>query len=66
MRKGGSAVYVVAEGDSLWTIARELLGADASAAEIARTANRLWLLNADRIATGSPDLILAAQRLALP
>jgi LysM repeat protein len=49
--------YTVRPGDSLWSIARRLLGADASAGRIAREVNRLWQLNEDRIATGSPSLI---------
>jgi outer membrane biosynthesis protein TonB len=49
--------YTVRSGDSLWSIARRLLGADASAGQIAREVNRLWQLNEDRIATGNPSLI---------
>jgi nucleoid-associated protein YgaU len=49
--------YTVRVGDSLWSIARRLLGPDASAGRIAREVNRLWQLNEDRIGTGNPSLI---------
>jgi len=49
--------YTVRAGDSLWSIARRLLGPEASAGRIAREVNRLWELNRDRIGTGSPSLI---------
>jgi hypothetical protein len=49
--------YSVRAGDSLWSIARRLLGREASAGRIAREVNRLWELNRDRIGTGTPNLI---------
>jgi LysM domain len=49
--------YTVRPGDSLWSIARRLLGSDASAGRIAREVNRLWELNRDRIGTGDASLI---------
>jgi hypothetical protein len=49
--------YTVRPGDSLWSIARRLLGSDASAGQIAREVNRLWELNRDRIGTGDASLI---------
>jgi hypothetical protein len=49
--------YTVRAGDSLWSIARRLLGPDASAGRIAREVNRLWELNRDRIGTGKPSLV---------
>jgi len=43
-----------------------MAGRDASPAEIARIVNRLWTLNADRIGTGDPDLVMAGTTLRLP
>jgi LysM domain len=57
--------HVVQPGESLWSIARKLLGADASPAQIAREVNRLWELNKDRIGTGNPDLLKVGTRLTL-
>jgi hypothetical protein len=57
--------YEVQPGDSLWSIAKRLLGSDASPARIAREVNRLWSLNRDRIATGDPDLLMVGTRLDL-
>jgi nucleoid-associated protein YgaU len=56
---------MVQAGDSLWAIARRRLGHGASAAQIAREVDRLWSLNRDRIASGSPDLIRVGERLRL-
>lgn len=64
--QGSSSVYVVEAGDSLWSIADERLGGDAAPARVAREVERLWDLNADRIRTGSPDLISPGDRLLLP
>jgi hypothetical protein len=55
----------VQAGESLWAIASDLLGRDASAARIAREVHRLWALNKDRIATGDPDLVMIGTRLVL-
>lgn len=57
--------HVVREGESLWSIAEDLLGSSASAAEIAREVDRLWRLNAERIATGEPDLIMPGTKLRI-
>lgn len=57
--------YVVQPGDSLWSIAKQLVGNDASAGRIAREVNRLWSLNRARIATGDPDLLMVGTRLEL-
>ena len=60
-----SRTYVVQPGDSLWSIAKRLVGRDASAGLIAREVNRLWTLNRSRIATGDPDLLIVGTRLEL-
>jgi hypothetical protein len=57
--------HVVQRGESLWSIARDLLGDDASVARIAREVNRLWELNSERIGTGEPDLVIAGTRIVL-
>jgi LysM repeat protein len=57
--------YTVRPGDSLWSIARRLLGNGASPAEVAREVNRLWELNRERIATGDPDLLMVGTKLRL-
>jgi LysM domain-containing protein len=62
---GDARFYVVQPGDSLWSIAKRLLGRDASAGRIAREVNRLWSLNRSRIATGDPDLLRVGTRLDL-
>jgi hypothetical protein len=59
----GSRFYVVQPGDSLWSIAKRLLGGEASAGRIAREVNRLWTLNRSHIATGDPDLLMVGTRL---
>jgi hypothetical protein len=61
----GDRYHVVQPGESLWLIARGLIGHDASAARVARQVNRLWALNETRIATGDPDLLMVGTRLAL-
>jgi nucleoid-associated protein YgaU len=58
-------VRIVRPGDSLWSIAGDLAGPDASPATIARLVNRLWELNADRIGTGDPDLVMVGTVLRL-
>jgi len=61
----GARFYVVEAGDSLWSIAKRLLGPDASPGRLAREVSRLWTLNEDRIGTGDPDLLMAGTRLRL-
>ena len=56
---------MVASGESLWSIAGDLLGDGASVAAIAREVNRLWQLNSNRIGTGDPSLLMVGTRLAL-
>jgi LysM repeat protein len=57
--------YRVQPGDSLWSIARRLLGPEASNGRIAKEVNRLWELNRERIATGDRSLIYAGTELQL-
>jgi hypothetical protein len=59
-------VHVVRSGETLWSIAAALLGEGASPARIATVVARLWSLNADRIRSGEPDLIMPGDRLMLP
>lgn len=59
------AIHVVQPGESLWAIASDVLGADASPARIAREVHHLWQLNQDRIGTGNPDLVMAGTKLVL-
>ena len=61
----GPGYVIVEPGDSLWSIAARLLGKDASPARIARKVSQLWTLNADRIGTGRPDLVLVGTKLKL-
>jgi nucleoid-associated protein YgaU len=56
---------VVEPGDTLWTVAADHLGGRSSSAAIAGEVNRLWMLNADRIASGEPRLVEPGQRLRL-
>jgi hypothetical protein len=61
----GDRVHVVLRGESLWSIASDVLGHGASVARVAREVDRLWELNEDRIGTGSPDLLFTGTRLRL-
>ncbi|MGH2745815.1 MAG: LysM peptidoglycan-binding domain-containing protein [Thermoleophilaceae bacterium] len=61
----GARFHVVEPGDSLWSIAKRLLGREASPARIAREVNRLWSLNEGRIGTGDPDLLMVGTKLRL-
>jgi nucleoid-associated protein YgaU len=57
--------HVVQRGESLWSIATDMLGERAGVAEIAGEVDRLWQINEDRIASGSPDLLYTGTRLHL-
>ena len=61
----GDGTHVVRAGESLWSIARDMLGGTASIAQIAREVNRLWELNKDRIGTGDRNLLMIGTRLEL-
>ncbi len=61
----GSHDHTVRPGECLWTIAEGLLPASASDARIAAEVARLWRLNAERIGTGDPSLIMAGTVLRL-
>lgn len=63
--KSGDRTHVVLPGESLWTIASDLLGSDATTAQVAREVSRLWQLNSDRIGTGDRDLVMVGTRLEL-
>ena len=59
----GSAVHVVRSGENLWSIAQRSLGSQASETQVWDEVQHLWRLNADRIPSGDPDLILPGLRL---
>ena len=61
----GDRSHTVRPGESLWSIASDLLGSRASTARIAAEVQRLWRLNAQHIGTGDPDLLPAGTRLML-
>jgi hypothetical protein len=61
----GTRFHVIQRGESLWSIASDVLGDDASSAQVSREVSRLWELNQERIGTGSPDLVYAGTRLRL-
>ena len=61
----GDRAHVVFAGESLWSIAQDVLGAKATVAEVAREVDRLWALNRERIGTGDRDLLPIGARLVL-
>jgi hypothetical protein len=61
----GRRSYTVAPGDCLWSIATALLRPGASSAEIEAEVARLWRMNAARIGTGDPNLVLVGTVLLL-
>jgi len=63
--KPGDRTHAVRAGESLWSIASDLLGDHASPARIAREVNRLWQANRERIGTGNPDLLMVGTTLRL-
>jgi len=70
-RSGASAgsragAMTVRAGDSLWAIARRLVGPSASNATVEHKVAAIWALNARRIGTGDPNLIFPGTALRLP
>jgi hypothetical protein len=61
----GRPFHTVAAGECLWSIAEGVLPAGVTEAEIAAEVSRLWSLNAARIGTGDPSLILVGTVLRL-
>lgn len=61
-----SASVMVRPGDSLWAIARRLVGSAATDEQVQRKLVALWDMNAKRIGTGDPNLVFPGQRLMLP
>lgn len=61
----GDRTHTVQPGESLWAIARDMLGGHPTRAQVAREVHRLWMLNRDRIGTGDPDIVMPGTRLVL-
>lgn len=67
VNRPGPTVYVVKPGDSLSRIAKSKLGAESSAARVARVVERLTDLNiGKRIQSGDPNVLEAGEELRLP
>jgi hypothetical protein len=56
--RSGQRTHTVQPGESLWTIASDLLGPDATDADVGAEVDRLYQLNRDRIGP-DPDLLIA-------
>jgi nucleoid-associated protein YgaU len=63
---GTASSVVVRPGDSMWSIARRLVGPAASNEEVQKKLVAVWDMNAKRIGTGDPNMIFPGQRLILP
>jgi hypothetical protein len=63
---GAPGTIVIRPGDSLWAIARRLVGPRASNGAVETKLVAIWNMNASRIGTGDPNLIFPGTRLRLP
>jgi hypothetical protein len=63
---GARGMVVIRPGDSLWAIARRLVGPRASDGAVETKLVAIWNLNSRRIGTGDPNLIFPGTRLRLP
>jgi Domain of unknown function (DUF4397)/LysM domain len=61
----GRSIVVVKPGDSLWSIARRLIGPQASNEAVEHKLLSIWDANFRRIGTGDPNLIFPGTRLAV-
>jgi hypothetical protein len=57
---------MVRPGDSLWSIARGIVGPSASDEQVQQKVVAVWNMNAKRIGTGDPNMIFPGTRLTLP
>ena len=64
--RSSPGIIDVKRGDSLWSIARGLVGPAASNEAVEHKLVAIWDLNAKRIGTGDPNLIFAGTRLRVP
>ena len=60
-----TSTYTVRPGDALWRVAERHLARSGSVKEIAKQVQALESLNADRIASGDPDVLEAGEELRL-
>jgi hypothetical protein len=63
---GTPGTVVIRPGDSLWAIARRIVGPRASNGAVEHKLVAIWNMNAGRIGTGDPNLIFPGTRLRLP
>jgi hypothetical protein len=61
----GQRFHIVQAGECLWSIAEAILPDGASNVAIANEVHRLWRLNASRIGTGDPSVLMAGTKLRL-